>query len=319
MMNQIIEIVEWAELYETHRTRELLRMEWVPMRNKQGGDGYTELLNHPNGAAHFGAWCALLEVGSRCSVGDPRRSSADQARYDAGPHPHGRGLLIRTTGEPHDAVSLERMTRIPRAIWEEVLPRLLSIGWIRFYDPSAAPADDAPNDSRDDADQIGDQPRDGAQNRPMKGIELKGKEGGNSPPVCEDLKAINPALSPTAADMARIEALSKEHGRKAILEAYQRHQSKKPGQALRFFFEDLGKYLPRKTTGAASMFPRVVRCPACKAECGQAPGQTPGTYVCRECSKKLPAGEWHLFKVPKNGAKNGKESKAVIIGQKAGR
>ena len=107
------EIVDWGKHYENNRTRELKHMAWVPIPNKQDGDGYTELLDHPNGAAHFGAWNALLQVASKC---DPR------------------GTLLRDSGYPHDTASLARMTRIPEKVWNEVLPRLASIGWITFCD-----------------------------------------------------------------------------------------------------------------------------------------------------------------------------------------
>jgi hypothetical protein len=84
-------------------------MEWVPVPNRMDGDGFTELLDHPNGVAHFGCWNLCLQVASRC---DPR------------------GVLVRADGRPHDAVSLARMTRVPAAMFEETIPRLLAIGWL---------------------------------------------------------------------------------------------------------------------------------------------------------------------------------------------
>jgi uncharacterized phage protein (TIGR02220 family) len=107
-----IEIVDWDKHYENNRTRELKQMQWVPIPNRQDGDGYTELLDHKNGPSHFGAWCALVQVASRC---DPR------------------GTLLRDSAVPHDEASLARMTRIPFEVWKEALPRLLSIGWIKGY------------------------------------------------------------------------------------------------------------------------------------------------------------------------------------------
>ncbi len=108
-----ITIVDWDTRYENNRTRDLKRMAWVPMPNRHDGDGYTTLLDHPNGAAHFGAWCALVQVASRCDE---------------------RGTLLRHGAEPHDSGSLARMTRIPESVWLEVLPRLVSIGWINGYE-----------------------------------------------------------------------------------------------------------------------------------------------------------------------------------------
>lgn len=102
-------ITNWKDNFENNRTKELKKLMWVPMPNKHDGDGYTELLDHKNGASHYGAWCALVQVASKC---DPR------------------GSLLRDSGKPHDSVTLERITRIPKSVWNEALPRLLSIGWI---------------------------------------------------------------------------------------------------------------------------------------------------------------------------------------------
>lgn len=109
-----IQIVDWGKHYENNRTRELKRMTWVPLPNKHDGDGYTELISeHPNGPAHYGAWCALLGVASKCLP---------------------RGTLVRQSGEPHDEVSLARITHIPADLWKEALPRLAKVGWIAISD-----------------------------------------------------------------------------------------------------------------------------------------------------------------------------------------
>jgi hypothetical protein len=104
-----MKITDWDKHFENNRTRDLKHLAWVPFPNKQDGDGYTELLEHPNGAAHLGAWCALVQVASKCGV---------------------RGTLLRDGGKVHDSDSLARMTRIPGKVWNEVLPRLAKIGWI---------------------------------------------------------------------------------------------------------------------------------------------------------------------------------------------
>lgn len=108
-------IAGWDEHFENNRTRELKVMRWVPLPNKFDGDGYTELVDHKNGAAHFGAWVALVQVASRC---DPR------------------GTLLRSCGKLHDPASLARITRIPKSTWEEALPRLVTLGWVTPSDIS---------------------------------------------------------------------------------------------------------------------------------------------------------------------------------------
>lgn len=109
-----ITIRDWDRHFENNRTRELAAgLKWVPMPTGHDGAGYTELLDHPNGAAHFGAWCALVQVAAKCSP---------------------RGVLARSAAEPPgrplDATDLARMTRIPRQVIEEAIPRLAGIGWI---------------------------------------------------------------------------------------------------------------------------------------------------------------------------------------------
>src|ERR1039458_9015187 len=83
------------------------RMGWVPIPNRMDGAGYTELLDHPNGAAHLGAWLAIVEIASRRDV---------------------RGTLPQEGAEIPQA--LARISRIPAVVFEEALPRLLKIQWI---------------------------------------------------------------------------------------------------------------------------------------------------------------------------------------------
>lgn len=112
-MPTLLRITDWNEHFENNRTRDLKVMSWLPVPVKLGGDGYTEILDHPNGAAHFGAWIAILQVAAGCDE---------------------RGTLLRGNRSgvraPHDAQSLARMTRIPIEIIEEALPRLIAAGWV---------------------------------------------------------------------------------------------------------------------------------------------------------------------------------------------
>lgn len=120
-------IADWGRHYENNRTRDMVHMSWVPMPNRWDGDGYTELMDHPNAASHFGAWCLLVQVASRC---EPRGSLLRQSRtllreprtqVRRGSYPQ---------SYPHDAESLSRMTRLPAEVFEEAIPRLVSIGWL---------------------------------------------------------------------------------------------------------------------------------------------------------------------------------------------
>jgi len=114
---EVFRVKDWNLLFENNRTRGLKHLDWVPMPNKMDGDGYTELVDHPNGAAHLGAWLAIVQIASRC---------------------HTRGTLTRNNGRPHTAESLARISRIPVVIFEEALPRLLQIGWLEITQVTAA-------------------------------------------------------------------------------------------------------------------------------------------------------------------------------------
>src|SRR5205085_2332029 len=91
---------DWGTRYENNRSRELKSLEWVPIPNRQDGDGYTLLVDRPNGAALFGAWIAVVQVASRCEP---------------------RGTLLRDAATAHDSSSLSRMTRIPKEVIEQML------------------------------------------------------------------------------------------------------------------------------------------------------------------------------------------------------
>lgn len=115
-MAVLYRIRDWNEHFENNRTREMKRMAWIPVPNKQDGDGYTALLDHPDGPAHYGAWHAILQVASKCRP---------------------RGTLLRDGAGPHDAPSIGRIARMPVDVVASALERLSSkeIGWIEVLDP----------------------------------------------------------------------------------------------------------------------------------------------------------------------------------------
>ena len=132
-------IKDWDIHFENNRTKELKRLEWVPIPNKMDGAGYTELVDHPDGAAHFGAWVAMLEIASKQKV---------------------RGNLpAASDGIPQ---ALARISRLPATLFEAVLPRLLKMQWIEQFG-------EIPHDGAGI-------PQQGAEIPALKGIELNGIE-----------------------------------------------------------------------------------------------------------------------------------------------
>lgn len=126
-MAVLYRIKEWDEHFENNRTRELKHMDWVPLPNKHDGDGYTELLSHPDGAAHFGAWVAIVQVASKCK---PRGTLVRSIPQEGAGIPQAPAEGGRTPLRPHDSTSLSRITRIPAKVFDAVIPRLIQIGWL---------------------------------------------------------------------------------------------------------------------------------------------------------------------------------------------
>lgn len=117
-------VVNWDKHFENNRTKEIKHLTWVPFPNSHDGDGYTELLDHPNGAAHYGCWCAIVQIASKC---DPR------------------GTLLRDGAREHDARSLGRMARIPEALMAEAIARLVDpVKWLEIVPFSVVPQTAAP-------------------------------------------------------------------------------------------------------------------------------------------------------------------------------
>lgn len=112
-------------LFEKNRTRELKAPKWVAVPNKQDGDGYTELLDHPNGGLHYGVWIAVLLVASKSK---------------------NRWSLVRDNGEPHSPSSLARMTHFPSSAIEEAISRLVEVGWLEAVSQSGEEVTEIPQE-----------------------------------------------------------------------------------------------------------------------------------------------------------------------------
>lgn len=111
----VLKVKDWANSYENNRTRELKRMDYVLVPNRMDTDGYTRLMDHPAGAAHLGAWIAIIQVASRSKV----RGSVRHAPQDG-------------AGIPQIAAVLSRISRIPTDVFVELIPRLLQLHWIEL-------------------------------------------------------------------------------------------------------------------------------------------------------------------------------------------
>ena len=61
----MIKINQWDEIYETHETRKLKRLNWVPIQNKHDGSGYRRIAAHKRNCEIFTAWILMLELASK--------------------------------------------------------------------------------------------------------------------------------------------------------------------------------------------------------------------------------------------------------------
>jgi len=108
-----LRIVDWKVHFETHRTRVLKSLSYVPIPNKHDGEGYSILLDHDRGMLHYAAWVLIVQVASKCKP---------------------RGTLLRDSRHPHDAQSLARKTRCDASAFADAIPRLVEIGWLEWVE-----------------------------------------------------------------------------------------------------------------------------------------------------------------------------------------
>lgn len=97
---KLYRVKNWKKIYENNRSRELKEIDWVVIPNDLSGDGYTMIIERPNGAAIYGAWCAFIILASRCIP---------------------RGVLVRKNGLPHDAESISRLTRMDKGLIQQMI------------------------------------------------------------------------------------------------------------------------------------------------------------------------------------------------------
>lgn len=107
----MLRIKDWDCYFENNRSRQISKVTWVPIPNKHDGSGYTTLLAHQDGTAHFGCWCLLVEVASKCQP---------------------RGTLVRSNGVAHTAETLAAMTHANAAQMAAAIERLVAseINWL---------------------------------------------------------------------------------------------------------------------------------------------------------------------------------------------
>jgi hypothetical protein len=145
----MMRVRDWERIYENNRSRDMKRTNWFPAPNDLSSDRYVGLVHHEHGAAHLGVWVAVLMVASRAV---PQR-----------------GLLAKDDGEPHNAESLALVTRLPGALVEEALQRMLRLRLLELAGPEGSPNDTPPHPDAGNPQGPAASPQQGA-------VEGKGRE-----------------------------------------------------------------------------------------------------------------------------------------------
>lgn len=192
----------WNKHYENAKSRTIREISWFSMPNKMDNEGYVSLVSHPDGAAHLGAWTAILQIASRNTP---------------------RGSLLRRDGTPHTPESLALISRLPASVFTEALPRLFSMGWL---ESDAAVSAQYPRDARPVSSQYPSDTLAVSARYPSGGSVREGKEqkerteGEDGLAKWETFKATYPAhrLDEEAACRA---FLSREDEAEAILSGLQ--------------------------------------------------------------------------------------------------
>lgn len=110
-------VANWSANFETHETRKLRRLNWLPLPVHHDSRAYRLITLQKDSAAIFGGWIAILQVAARCPV---------------------RGLLF--DGLPLDGSDLAAMSGLPTAVFERCFSLLTAprIGWLERVPPPAS-------------------------------------------------------------------------------------------------------------------------------------------------------------------------------------
>lgn len=191
-MPTLYRIAKWRETYETHETRKLVRLNWIPVPNKHDGLGFRMVAAEKDGAALFGIWNLLVQVASK--------TEREQ-----------RGTLERD-GIPLTARSLATMTGFSEKLFQRafVFFSQPSIGWLLAEQWQT----DLPLSPDGSGDCPGNPPDEGKGREGKEGNGKEGKAGAAPLPFSSDAfkatwsqweqhrREIRKPLTPTATRLA---------------------------------------------------------------------------------------------------------------------
>jgi hypothetical protein len=109
---KLYRIANWHAIYETHETRKLDRLRWVPMPNKHDGLGFRLMAAEKDACDLYAAWNLIVQVASKSEKGE-------------------RGILRRGSS-PLNVNNLALMTGFPARIFTRAFEFFSqpSVGWL---------------------------------------------------------------------------------------------------------------------------------------------------------------------------------------------
>lgn len=109
---KLYSIKDWATCYETHETKKLVALRWVPIPNKHDGLTFRQIGQEKRAADLFAAWVLMVQLASKSDKNH-------------------RGQLVRN-GRPMSARDMSITTGFPESIFSAALAYFSqeSVGWI---------------------------------------------------------------------------------------------------------------------------------------------------------------------------------------------
>jgi hypothetical protein len=65
-MAPLYKIKDWNRYYETHETRKLKKLTWIPCPLKHDGKGFRRIMKNENSAIIYTAWMLILQIAAKC-------------------------------------------------------------------------------------------------------------------------------------------------------------------------------------------------------------------------------------------------------------
>lgn len=202
-------ITEWHACHETHESRKLQYMNWVPVPNKHDGLGFSHLKAHQDKVELYCAFQLMIQLAGKA----PREL---------------RGWLARP-GRPLDTRDMAAMTGFPQAIFEKAVQFFTApeIAWLAYEELPAtmaelpltrgqktgrntAPSGESAGATGESAGQSGD----AAGKKPTGREGIEGREGAPAPGSPAESEPLIPTVEEVVAFCNGPAGIPSDYGRR---------------------------------------------------------------------------------------------------------